>query len=545
MENYVFISYSTKNQLEADALRQLLIDNGISTWMAPGDIPAGSKYAQVISKAVKNCACFILLLSENAQNSVWVAKETERAVNYRKPIIPVQIEDVKLNEEFEMYISTDQIVAVPKIDNSSPEIRKLIQSISPYLSLTVCESEDTHLQMKNTNDSNCRFELVHGSFIVGKDKRKCTVFIDDNMVSKIHAIIDVTDRCITIKDLNTTNGTLVNGKRIASNTEIEIKANDTLQFGNSEFILTCSDVSIGKESRIDSPETQSMPANRTIDIGTIIENTYRITAMLGKGVLGTVFLAEHIRTKKKWTVKCFDKKHKDIAHISKRTLVETGILNNMSNPGFPTIADILETSDMLFVVMDYIEGTPLSSIIANQGAQPESTVIEWFKQLCSTMNYLHSRQPAVIHNDIHPQNIMLRPDGKLIMIDFGSSFELVGSGEDTLLLGTTFFAAPEKYNGVVDTRTDIYALGMTMYSLLTGHDPSKPPYTLSSLREISPNVSLGLESIIEKCLERNPDDRYQKIDEILYELDNIEQVNARQRKDTIWERLFRVKRKQC
>lgn len=543
MENYVFISYSTKNQLEADALRQLLIDNGISTWMAPGDIPAGSKYAQVISKAVKNCACFILLLSENAQNSVWVAKETERAVNYRKPIIPVQIEDVRLNEEFEMYISTDQIVAVPKIDNSSSEIRKLIQGISPYLSLTVCESEDTHLQMKNTNDSNCRFELVHGSFIVGADKRKCTFFIDDNMVSKIHAIIDVTDRCITIKDLNTTNGTLVNGKRIASNTEIEIKANDTLQFGNSEFVLTCFDVSVGKESRINSPETQSMPANRTIGIGVIIENTYRITAMLGKGVLGTVFLAEHIRTKKKWTIKCFDKKHKDIAHISKRTLVETGILNNMSHPGLPTIADILETSDMLFVVMDYIEGTPLSSIIANHGAQPESTVIEWFKQLCSTMNYLHSRQPAVIHNDIHPQNIMLRPDGKLIMIDFGSSFELAGSGEDTLLLGTTFFAAPEKYNGVVDTRTDIYALGMTMYSLLTGHDPSKPPYTLSSLREISPNVSLGLESIIEKCLERNPDDRYQKIDEILYELDNIEQVNARLRKDTIWERLFRVKRK--
>lgn len=397
--------------------------------------------------------------------------------------------------------------------------------------------------MKNTNDSNCRFELVHGSFIVGADKRKCTFFIDDNMVSKIHAIIDVTDRCITIKDLNTTNGTLVNGKRIASNTEIEVKANDTLQFGNSEFVLTCFDVSVGKESRIDSPETQSMPANRTIGIGAIIENTYRITAMLGKGVLGTVFLAEHIRTKKKWTIKCFDKKHKDIAHISKRTLVETGILNNMSHPGLPTIADILETSDMLFVVMDYIEGTPLSSIIANHGAQPESTVIEWFKQLCSTMNYLHSRQPAVIHNDIHPQNIMLRPDGKLIMIDFGSSFELAGSGEDTLLLGTTFFAAPEKYNGVVDTRTDIYALGMTMYSLLTGHDPSKPPYTLSSLREISPNVSLGLESIIEKCLERNPDDRYQKIDEILYELDNIEQVNARLRKDTIWERLFRVKRK--
>lgn len=543
MENYVFISYSTKNQLEADALRQLLIDNGIATWMAPGDIPAGSKYAQVISKAVKNCACFVLLLSENAQNSIWVAKETERAVNYRKPIIPVQIESVKLNEEFEMYISTDQIVAVPKIDNSSPAIKKLIQGISPYLSTAFCENKNAYLQMRNTTDSNCQFELAHGSYIVGKDNRKCTVFIDDDMVSRIHAIIDVTECCITIKDLNTTNGTLVNGKRIASNTEIEIKENDTLQFGNSEFLVTSATASMGMKPRKDSSIEQSKPANNQIGIGTIIENTYRITAILGTGVLGTVFLAEHIRTKKKWAVKCFEKKHKDIAQISKRTLVETGILNNMSHPGLPTIADILETSDELFVVMDYIEGTTLSSVISNHGAQPESTVIEWFKQLCSTMNYLHSRQPAVIHNDIHPQNIMLRPDGKLIMLDFGSSFELVGGKEDTLLLGTTFFAAPEKYNGVIDTRTDIYALGMTMYSLITGHDPSMPPYTLSSIREINPNVSLGLESIIEKCLERNPDDRYQKIDEILYELDNIEQLNIRIRKNTIWQRLICIKKK--
>ena len=524
-------------------MRQLLIDNGIATWMAPGDIPAGSKYAQVISKSVKNCACFVLLLSENAQNSVWVAKETERAVNYRKPIIPVQIETVKLNEEFEMYISTDQIVAVPKIDNSSPEIKKLIQGISPYLSLAFCENENFHLQMRNKNDSNCSFELAHGSYIVGKDKRKCTVFIDDDMVSKIHAIIDVTEHGVTIKDLNTTNGTIVNGKRIEPNTEIVINANDTLRFGNSEFLVVSSVANAEKKADVCYHDLQSIHPNNHINIGTIIENTYRITAMLGKGSLGTAFLAEHIRTKKKWTVKCFEKKHTDIAQISKRTLVEAGILNNMSHPGLPTIADILETSDKLFVVMDYIEGTPLSSVIANHGAQSESTVIEWFKQLCSTMSYLHSRQPAVIHNDIHPQNIMLRPDGKLIMIDFGSSFELVGGEEDTLLLGTTFFAAPEKYNGVVDTRTDIYALGMTIYSLLTGHDPSKPPYTLSSLREINPNVSLGLESIIEKCLERNPDDRYQKIDEILYQLDNIEQLNARLRKNTIWERLFRIKRK--
>ncbi len=122
-EKYAFISYSTKNQASADTMRDLLRENGIKTWMAPGDIPAGSKYAKVINRAVKDCACFVLMLSEDAQNSVWVEKEVERAVNYRKPIIPVQIEDVVLNDEFELYISTDQVVAIQKIDIEAKEIK--------------------------------------------------------------------------------------------------------------------------------------------------------------------------------------------------------------------------------------------------------------------------------------------------------------------------------------------------------------------------------------------------------------------------------------
>lgn len=127
---YAFISYSTKNQSSADAMRDLFVGNGIKTWMAPGDIPAGSKYAKVINRAVKECACFILVLSEDAQNSVWVAKEVERAVNYRKPIIPVQIENVVLHDEFELYISTDQIIEVQKIDHDSDEIKKLLASVT-------------------------------------------------------------------------------------------------------------------------------------------------------------------------------------------------------------------------------------------------------------------------------------------------------------------------------------------------------------------------------------------------------------------------------
>lgn len=139
---YAFISYSTKNQPLADAMHDLLKDCGIDTWMAPGNIPAGSKYAQVINRAVKNCACFILMLSEDAQNSVWVAKEVERAVNYRKPIIPVQLENVALNDEFELYISTDQVVAIQRIDKETREIKGLLSSIRNFVSKSGLDTDD-------------------------------------------------------------------------------------------------------------------------------------------------------------------------------------------------------------------------------------------------------------------------------------------------------------------------------------------------------------------------------------------------------------------
>ncbi len=125
----LFISYSTKNQSFADSFRELLRKNGIDTWMAPYDIPVGAKYAQVINKAIKSCNCFVLLLSKASQESIWVSKELERAINYKKIIFPVQIEDVVLNDEFELFISTEQLIFIQKIDEDATNIKKLLTSI--------------------------------------------------------------------------------------------------------------------------------------------------------------------------------------------------------------------------------------------------------------------------------------------------------------------------------------------------------------------------------------------------------------------------------
>lgn len=126
---YVFISYSSKKQTSADAMRNLLNKNNIKTWMAPYDIPAGSIYTEVINKAIKNCSCFVLLLTEAAQESKWVPKEVERATNYGKHIFPIQLENFILNDSFEFLTSTNHIVAIKKIDDKSEDIKNLLNSI--------------------------------------------------------------------------------------------------------------------------------------------------------------------------------------------------------------------------------------------------------------------------------------------------------------------------------------------------------------------------------------------------------------------------------
>ena len=125
---YAFISYSSKNLAEAQEFNRLLLKNGVQTWIAPESIPAGSNYAGSITGALKNCSCLILLLTDAAQNSVWVTKEVERACSYRKPIIPMQIEPCKLNDAFEYYLSSDHFAFVNSISETDQELQKVIRA---------------------------------------------------------------------------------------------------------------------------------------------------------------------------------------------------------------------------------------------------------------------------------------------------------------------------------------------------------------------------------------------------------------------------------
>jgi len=126
---YAFISYSSHNQSAADAIRRLLQSNGVRTWMAPYDIPAGSEYAEVLYDALTGCACLVLLLTGDSQNSLWVKKEVNIAISNCKTVIPVKLEDVELNSAMKLYLNDQQIVPVHTLDEDSEDIQKVLVSV--------------------------------------------------------------------------------------------------------------------------------------------------------------------------------------------------------------------------------------------------------------------------------------------------------------------------------------------------------------------------------------------------------------------------------
>jgi serine/threonine protein kinase len=266
------------------------------------------------------------------------------------------------------------------------------------------------------------------------------------------------------------------------------------------------------------------------EIGTVIDEKYEILKQIGKGGMSRVYLAMDQRLNKQWAVKeiikCSVDKNNEV--VVQSLITEAHLMKKLDHPALPRIVDIIENDETIYVIMDYIEGETLSTVLRDYKIQSQEVIIEWAKQLCQVLYYLHTRNPAIIYRDMKPGNIILSPDGNIKLIDFGIAREFKEARmADTVSLGTRGYAAPEQFGGKgqTDERTDIYCLGVTLYHLLTGQSPCEPPYELYPIRYWNPGLSGGLEKIILKCTQLNPEDRYQSCAELLYALEHYEEAD--------------------
>lgn len=262
------------------------------------------------------------------------------------------------------------------------------------------------------------------------------------------------------------------------------------------------------------------------DIGTVIDGKYEILKEIGRGGMSIVYLAMDKRLNKQWAVKEIRKRGngKNDEVVVNSLLAEANMMKRLDHPSLPRIVDIIDNGITIYVVMDYIEGESLDKILNEYGAQPEDLVVGWAKQLCDALSYLHSQKPSIIYRDMKPANVMLKPEGNIKIIDFGIAREYKEQNlADTTVLGTKGYAPPEQYSGQTDPRSDIFALGMTMHHLLTGVDP-RSGESYASVRSWNPELSEGIEIIIDRCVEPAAENRYQNCADLLYDLEHPELI---------------------
>ena len=268
-----------------------------------------------------------------------------------------------------------------------------------------------------------------------------------------------------------------------------------------------------------------------IAVGSILDGKYKILNQIGTGGMSTVYLTMNEKANRQWALKEIRKDRPyNFALMKQGILREMELLRSLHHPMIPEICDVIENEESIFIVMDYIEGRTLGKVIEEEGEQEEKYAIEWAKQLCQVLSYLHNRVPPVIYRDMKPSNIMLKPNGDLMLIDFGISREFSKEHtEDTVCLGTQGYAAPEQFGeGQSDERTDIYGLGATLYHIVTGEIPRKRQGTdFCPICQFRPEISDGFGKIIEKCLKRNPQERYQSCKELWYALEHYQELDKK------------------
>lgn len=277
-----------------------------------------------------------------------------------------------------------------------------------------------------------------------------------------------------------------------------------------------------------------------LQVGSLVDGRYKILSEIGHGGMSVVYMAINEKANKTWAVKEVRKDGKlDFNTVRAGLMAEIETLKKLNHPNLPSIVDVIEDQDSFIIVMDYIEGRSLDVILEETGAQSEDNVVEWAIQLCDVFGYLHSRTPPIIYRDMKPANVMLKPDGNIMVIDFGTAKTYDVNYGETTGIGTRGYAAPEQYGGLgrTDARTDIYCLGLSMYHMLTNVNPCVTLVTDKSIRAVNPALSRGLDQIIIKCTQDNPNDRYQSCAELMYDLENyqnLEPIYKRKQKSKLF-----------
>ncbi len=255
--------------------------------------------------------------------------------------------------------------------------------------------------------------------------------------------------------------------------------------------------------------------------GTRLLERYEIVDIIGRGGMSTVYRARdlHFPQLERWVALkemsvLRPRERDDVMAAFER---EAHLLAQLRHPAIPVVYDYFTVGDRAYLVLEFIEGKTLDRVIKEApGFLPEEKVIRWGIELCDVLHYLHTRPRPIIFRDLKPANIMVTPDERLVLIDFGIA-RLFDPERRGTVIGTEGYAPPEQYRGIITPLVDIYALGATLHHMLTKRDPRKePPFSFAErpIRKINPNVSPELEALVYRALAYRPEERFSSAEEM-------------------------------
>src|SRR6266699_2409937 len=254
----------------------------------------------------------------------------------------------------------------------------------------------------------------------------------------------------------------------------------------------------------------------------LLQERYRILAQVGKGGFSAVYKAvdtlfnEHPVASKAITLSGL--KPQEVIEATEAFNREMLVLSGLKHPNLPRIYNHFSDTECWYLAMDFIEGSTLEKHLEKmlEARLPVGEALEIGLMLCSVLEYLHNRQPAIIFRDLKPANVMLRPDGR-IALHFKP-----GQARDTMPFGSPGYAAPEQYGKAQTTpRTDIYGLGVMLHQLLTGDDPSQSPFRFAPLQLQDQPALAGLEPLIMQMVEMDAAKRPESVVAVKQELQRI------------------------
>lgn len=281
----------------------------------------------------------------------------------------------------------------------------------------------------------------------------------------------------------------------------------------------------------------TMPANvaypeSIILVKTVIAGRYLIKKLLGKGAMGSVYLAEDERLKREIALKMLSPGLSVDEHLIARFRQEALALARLSHPNIVQVYDFFEENGFFWIAMEFVKGGELDARLKASGRLELHETLSLSKQMADALGYAHEQ--GVIHRDFKPANVLLTPNQNVKITDFGIA-KLAQSSLHTQLntvLGTPSYMSPEQANGeTTDHRTDIYSLGIVFYQLLAGELPFKGDHRsiiaqhflkeVPRLSEFHQDISPEIDQIIQKMLAKKPVDRYQSMLEVINRLDYV------------------------